>query len=220
MTRKHLEVKEPRPTLKSVRAETARLFEDLIEFHIGIESALQTAASHERAAIDDHIDYLERKLFLEPEEYEPVQIGRAKKHYEKYSVLFPRLEWHAVLVLIVLVMERQMRRIGEALGTEMKKIKCALELLSERGYLPGGSPVLSDLIRLRDCVVHAAGHFAEMKNHKHLRDLLRSGWHGLKADDEGILVLDARFCMWAAQESRKVIMSVLEKAIVDEARVL
>jgi hypothetical protein len=45
------------------------LFEDLIEFHIGIESALQTAASHEKAAIDDHIEYLERKLCLEPEEY-------------------------------------------------------------------------------------------------------------------------------------------------------
>src|SRR6516164_7181525 len=117
---KLVEVKGPRPTLKLVRGETVSLFSDLIAFQIGIERALRNAASDEEGAIEDHIDYLERNLLLEPEEYEPVQVARRKTHHQKYNVLFPRLQWHAVLVLIVLVVERQMRRIGEALGTEIK----------------------------------------------------------------------------------------------------
>ena len=78
--------------------------------------------------------------------------------------------------------------------------------------------MLSDLSDLRDCIVHAAGHFAEMKNARHLRDLVKRDWHGLKADDQGILLLNARFCMWAAQESRKVVAKVLEKALADETQ--
>jgi hypothetical protein len=214
-----LDVKEDRPKLESVHAETVGLFEDLIAFQIGMERALQNAASDEERAIENYIDHLERERFLEPEEYEPVQVARRESHHQEYNVLFPRLQWHAVLVLIVLVVERQMRRIGEALGTtDMKKIDRALQLLSKRGYLRGESQVLSDLSDLRDCVVHAAGHFAEMKNAQHLRDLVKRDWHGLKADNKGILVIDARFCMWATQESRKVVAHVLEKALADETQ--
>ncbi len=64
------------------------MFEDLIEFHIGIESALQTAASHEKAAIDDHIEYLERKLCLEPEEYAVGPPSNKICNYEIFELRF------------------------------------------------------------------------------------------------------------------------------------
>src|SRR5262245_50444 len=83
---KPVEVKGPRPTLKLVRAETVSLFSDLIAFQIGIERALRNAASDEKGAIEDHIDYFERNLLLEPEEYEPVQVARRKTHHQKYNV--------------------------------------------------------------------------------------------------------------------------------------
>jgi hypothetical protein len=217
-------------------------FDELAEFRDIVEAQMQEVKHLDRARIIE-----EFKLF-EPKDHDEEQLIWAEQNSElevldrKFAVTYPRISRYSFLTMLFMHIETNLKavcveiakrkklkyRASEFRGTIFDQAKL---FLVKEASLPPFAPAawgsLTNLQKIRNCIVHCRGRVADSRDRAEIESLTTNNlglsitppmFHGLTENDsfvdadEGLLQIEPVFCTTILKGIKSLFGQIFEKA--------
>lgn len=201
------------------RWETEVLFGRLFGYQEMMEERFARMRAVDKARVDQRPPQLSEEDFAEWRD-------KLLAHEERYNRDFPRNMRYSFVVLLQIIIETRLRAACDEISRRKRlqltegnlrgsAIDRARLFLSKVASLDVSNSQLwqqlTDLQKIRDCVVHANGIVADSRDSTHLRQVVGSKV-GVSLDPSGALAIDQEYCGAALESARRFFEELFDSA--------